>query len=227
MSSAKSHDDLLTQLSSATKSLNDYLTELTDQGHNKKADLISYWIKDYVRFLRSEEEYDPKKNRKYKRGDVIKVHLGFRIGSEEGGLHYCVVLDKIPALSSPVLTVVPLTSVKKKDDLEHLPRGCVYIGNEIYNLINLKISGLKQQLSASRDLDKYKQLERIIAQHEKEVSKLKMGSIVLTNQITTISKIRIYDPKHDNDLLSGIKLSNTNLDKIDKAVLDNYTNIQN
>ena len=149
MSNEKTHEDIRKQISSSIKCISDFLKELSDQGHNKKADLISYWIKDYVRFLKLEEEYDPKKSRKYKRGDVIKAHLGFRIGSEEGGLHYCVVLDKTPALSSPVLTVVPLTSVKKQDNLVYLPRGCVYIGNEIYNLINLKISGLKQQLSVS------------------------------------------------------------------------------
>ncbi len=32
--------------------------------------------------------------RRYKRGEIVKVHLGFNVGSEEGGLHYAVVLDK-------------------------------------------------------------------------------------------------------------------------------------
>lgn len=59
----------------------------------KKADLICYWLKDYINFLSSEKDFDSKKLKRYKRGDVVKVHLGFRIGSEEGGLHYAVVLD--------------------------------------------------------------------------------------------------------------------------------------
>lgn len=66
------------------------------------------------------------------------------------------------------------------------------------------------------------QLEKFI----KEISKMKKGSIALTNQIVTISKLRIYDPKSDNDILSGIKLSNTNLDKIDEKILCNYTNVK-
>ena len=41
------------------------------------------------------------------------------------------------------------------------------------------------------------------------------GSIALVSQITTISKIRIYDPKTNFDILSKIKLSNENLDLID------------
>ena len=50
--------------------------------------------------------------RRYKRGEIVKVHLGFNVGSEEGGLHYAVVLDKNNAKSSPVITIIPLTSVK-------------------------------------------------------------------------------------------------------------------
>ncbi|MEG0215961.1 MAG: type II toxin-antitoxin system PemK/MazF family toxin, partial [Hungatella sp.] len=59
----------------------------------------------------------------------------------------------------------------------------------------------------------------------KEVLKMKQGSIALVNQITTVSKIRIYDPKTDNDILSGVKLSNEKLDIIDAEVLKKYTNL--
>ena len=57
-----------------------------------------------------------------------------------------------------------------------------------------------------------------------EVQKMKRGSIALVNQITTISKIRIYDPKTDHDVLSGIKLSNEKLDLLDKEILKLFTN---
>ncbi len=52
---------------------------------------------------------------------------------------------------------------------------------------------------------------------------MKRGSIALVNQITTISKIRIYDPKTTKDILSGITLSNDGLDKIDKEIIRKYT----
>ena len=53
---------------------------------------------------------------------------------------------------------------------------------------------------------------------------MKTGSIALVNQIRTISKIRIYDPKTNFDVLSGVKLSNEKLDLIDHELLSLYTN---
>ena len=50
------------------------------------------------------------------------------------------------------------------------------------------------------------------------------GSIALVNQITTISKMRIYDPKTDYDVLSNIKLSNEKLDLLDAEIIKRYTN---
>lgn len=43
-------------------------------------------------------------------------------------------------------------------------------------------------------------------------------SIVLLNQVTTISKLRLYDPKNNNSILNGIVLSNDTMDKIDEAL---------
>ena len=56
-----------------------------------------------------------------------------------------------------------------------------------------------------------------------EISKMKRGSIALVNQITTISKIRIYDPKTNKDVLSGIRLSDESLDKIDQEIIKRYS----
>jgi hypothetical protein len=53
---------------------------------------------------------------------------------------------------------------------------------------------------------------------------MRAGSIALVNQITTISKIRIYDPKTDADILSGIKMSNEKLDLIDREIMKSFTN---
>lgn len=43
-------------------------------------------------------------------------------------------------------------------------------------------------------------------------------SIVLLNQVTTISKMRLYDPKNNNSILNGIVLSDDTMDKIDEAL---------
>ena len=52
---------------------------------------------------------------------------------------------------------------------------------------------------------------------------MKSGSIVLLGQITTISKIRIYDPKRSDDVLADIRLSSPTLDKIDAKIIELYT----
>ena len=43
-------------------------------------------------------------------------------------------------------------------------------------------------------------------------------SIVLLNQVTTISKMRLRDPKNNNSILNSIVLSDDTMDKIDEAL---------
>ena len=43
-------------------------------------------------------------------------------------------------------------------------------------------------------------------------------SIVLLNQVTTISKMRLRDPKNNNSILNGIVLSDDTMNKIDEAL---------
>ena len=105
----------------------------------KRAALLSYWIKDYVRFLKKEKTFDPKELIKYKRGSIVKAHLGYRIGSEEGGLHYAVVIDNGNAKSSNITTVIPLTSVKPNTNIENLHYSKLYLGDEIYLLLQKKL----------------------------------------------------------------------------------------
>ena len=51
-------------------------------------------------------------------------------------------------------------------------------------------------------------------------------SIALITQITTISKIRIYDPLHADSTLSGIRLSSEQLDLIDNKIKEFYIGIE-
>lgn len=59
---------------------------------------------------------------------------------------------------------------------------------------------------------------------ESELTQMKKGSIALINQITTISKQRIYNPKKDMDILSGIKLSNEKMNLIDEKIKKLFLN---
>ena len=266
----------------AIKSLNkllEYYINDPSGKHLKKANLISYWIKDYTRFINFEESFEPTKNISYKRGNIVKLNFGFNIGSEYGGLHYGVVLDNHNSHNSPVVTVIPLTSVKADKAIHS---NSVGLGSEIYRSLKIKYDTISKALAdeqaeisemlamsdvlsslmdeaiidtqnSERDSEEFskhlhdakaylaaaKKLQEVLKAKSQyntketdylnkigeEISHMKEGTIALVNQITTISKIRIYDPKTDHDILSGIRLSNEKLDLIDDEIQKKFTNI--
>lgn len=234
----------------ALNCLDSYITSLIDDSDPKiqsKSDKLSYWLKDWTTFLSYESVFSPSSLRRYKRGEIVKAHLGYNVGSEEGGLHYCVVLDKENSKNSPVITVVPLTSVKDKTDLSHLHKGDIYLGNEIFTNLNSKISSTDKRLvsnlsrltsqiltlpdsvsqdtidSIQEEMHSCKKDIELLKRMKQEVQKMRIGSIALVSQIRTISKIRIYDPKSNYDILSNVKLSNEKLDLIDEELVKLYT----
>jgi mRNA-degrading endonuclease toxin of MazEF toxin-antitoxin module len=226
------------------------LISSNNQSIRGKADKLSYWLEDYIKFLTFEPKFDPSTLRRYKRGEIIKAHLGYNIGSEEGGLHYCVAIDKDNSIYSPVITIIPLTSVKPSTDLSKLRKGEVFLGNELFTNLNSKVSLHSKTLSdelkelqealvllkgssnmctdkiveLTRKMNSVKDASELLQRMRAEVLKMKNGSIALVNQISTISKIRIYDPKTNQGVLSGIKLSNEKLDAIDSEILCRYIN---
>ena len=115
------------------------ISSLIDSLDSKKASILCYWLKDYAKFLKKEDIFNPTDLLTYRRGSVVKVHLGYRIGNEEGGLHYAIVVESNER-SSGVVTVVPLTSIKTGTDLESMHRSRVSLGDEIYQLLNKKLT---------------------------------------------------------------------------------------
>ena len=250
MNKQKTDDELIAHKNSALDKLNKYLDSLIASENanlKSKSDKISYWLEDWTTFLDFETHFSPMSLRRYKRGEVIKVHLGFNVGSEEGGLHYAVVIDKNNEKSSPVVTVVPLTSVKSHTDITKLKSGSVFLGNELFTNLNAKLSATSRHFDAEIDLmnsiletlnpgtpefdeiplriEKAKKELDLLKRMRKEINKMKAGSIALINQITTVSKIRIYDPKTDHDILSNVKFSNEKLDMIDDEIRKRFTNL--
>ncbi|MGN0689921.1 MAG: type II toxin-antitoxin system PemK/MazF family toxin [Oscillospiraceae bacterium] len=292
MGKKKSVAELTAAKEKALKNLDSYLdslinneTEENRRDLKKKADLICYWINDYIYFLNKEQDFDPKLLKQYKRGDIVKVDFGFRIGCEHGGRHYAIVLDNDNNRASPVVTVVPLTSVKPSTNLNKLHKGDVYLGDEIYNSVKSKADSLFQTIFArlyetheqqekiksqiiesenkltelknrlddefgeefiefekelelyNNDRDdierKHNEIKQKIEETEKElelvkkiikeIEGMKQGSIALVNQVVTVSKLRIRDPRTSFDVLAGIKLSGDNLDKIDKELMLSFT----
>lgn len=248
-----------------------YLSDLLISDTNKCAKL-SYWINDYINFQKQECKFNSRKLIRYERGSIVKVHLGFKIGHEEGGLHYCIVLDKNNALNSDVLTVIPLTSKKKTNNEIH-PND-IDLENDIYQMLNLKLKTIAQENNASlvemksqienlknmlelckrkfqnvsgndnsdeedefkqmienfdnliskydKKVEVYKNKRKIISKTLNEIKKMKNGSIALVNQITTISKQRIYDPKNTSGIFYGVKLNSERLDRIDEQLVKLY-----
>lgn len=240
-------EDVIKNKNEAIKMMTDYLNnclEIDDSTNIKKVNLISYWLRDYIKYIKDEKNFNPINLKTYVRGDIIKVNLGFNIGSELGGLHYCVVIDKKNNRNSPVVTVIPLSSQK----IDKINKNSIILGNDIYNKLveksnkllednKIEIKENKNKLlieikrltenNATTDeiylktnelknniAEAYKKL-KLAEKINAEVQKMKYGSIAIINQIRVISKQRIYDPKTEFDILSGIKLSDENLDLID------------
>lgn len=192
----------------------------------KKSNILAHWIKDFSTYHDEERIFNPCSLKRYRRGDIIKVNLGFNVGNELGGLHYCVVLNKNDSMSSGNLNVIPLSS-KKNNKKYH--NNVVDLGNELYLLLNEKFINeslkLHQELTSisikNSSIETTKKLTNKIHHLEKindEISRMKSGSIALTNQITTISKQRIYNPKSNSDILANIRLSKESSRLIDKKI---------
>ncbi|MFR8754700.1 MAG: type II toxin-antitoxin system PemK/MazF family toxin [Monoglobales bacterium] len=186
----------------------------------KTSHLLAYWINDFANYHDEERTFDTTKLITFKRGRIIKANLGFNIGHELGGLHYCIVLDKYDNPKNGTLNVIPLTSKKDKK----YPKSSIDLGNEIYNSLN-KIYSLKiEELSTkyndiwSLPSEQVKQFTydfNYVKKMKDEIAKMKKGSIALINQITTISKQRIFD----DDILRQVRLTKDSLDLLDKNII--------
>ena len=225
-----SKDEIVSHVEVSLRQLKKLMISYTNNEETiSKADKLAYWLEDYSRLLSFEDDFNPNYLKSYHRGDVIKVNLGYNIGNEEGGLHYCIVIDRFNPKSSGIVTVIPLTSYKGKS----LHYSSVFLGNEIYlnfkekydklmlelsqkiNSINVKNSTQEEIKSALDNLAFAKKVNS-------EMSKMKKGSVALISQITTISKQKIYDPQKKTDVLSDLRISDKSLDLINEKIKKLY-----
>ena len=135
-------------------------------------------------------------------GGMHIFHVPNIIGSELGGLHYCIVLDKYDNPKNASLNVIPLTS--KKTNKTYL-NSSVNLGKELYNILKSNLSKENDKLNnLLKELEKLdgipeniqniiKVEQKYIDKMSKEISKMKQDSIALINQITTISKQRLFN----------------------------------
>lgn len=233
------------------------LLNRNDNKNTKRAALLSYWIKDYCNYTLQEDSFDPKRLIKYKRGNIVLVEFGYRVGRELGGRHYAVITDNHNGLGSDIVTVVPLKSLKSN----YKPnRHSFILEKGLYNLyeekmikkvkeIETKINEAineheikkKEYEDGNIAIDEYKKSFKKLLNVQKEFEiekaqlkrqiktllKLKNGSIVDVGQITTISKMRIVNPKIHSDSLYGLKLKPSDLDVLNRKISELFINNKN
>ena len=230
-------DEFIVFKDKTIKNLNKTIENKINEDY-KKSVLLTYWIKDYNNFLKKEETYKPNFQPELQQGSIIQINLGFRLGNEQGGLHYAIVLDKKDNKRKSILTVVPLSSIKSN---KKLLKTHVNLGSEVYNLINLKTEEIiKSAKNHIEEIDKLlndssydrKEFFDLMSKSKLKIKyaeecnnkskKLKKGSYAICEQIVTISKMRVYDPITTEAPLYNLKISEESLQKIRNVIIENY-----
>lgn len=230
MSKEKSLEEIELHKDQALSKLNNYLESILSN-RPKNVDLISYWLEDYVTYLSKEHSFNPSTLPKYRRGDIVKVNFGYRVSSELGGLHLALVIDAKNSTKSDTLTIIPLKSYKGNNVTKYE----VNIGNCIYKQLIDKVEKKLDYLGELEKPNDIKDIEKAEKYHREfihtlrmlsQINKLKEGSVVSIGQITTVSKIRIYQPKNKHDLFHNIRLDKETQrlidDKIKELFLPTY-----
>ncbi len=237
----KNKNELIKQTQVLTKEYQDLFNNLIGSDETyKKAALLYYWMRDYKNYVKNEASFDPNFYPAFERGNIVNLNLGFNLGAELGGLHYAVVL-RDSNRKSPNLIVMPLISLKPGKDISCLRPTELFLGNELYYQIQGKYRALQISMPSELELlndmlakdpkkpnlaekinDLQKKLDLLIKTKNK-LAVLKTGSIVVLNQIRTISKMRLVDPCDKYDILFKIKLSSKNLEDIDARLIELFT----
>jgi len=119
-----------------------YLDELIagDEHQYKEAAILYYSLTDRLNYFKLEPTFNPKYLPSYARGNLIKANFGYNVGSEFGGLHYCIVLHESNQ-QNPIASVLPLTSNKGR-----LYKSDINLGDEMYSLLMSKIKNTKIEI---------------------------------------------------------------------------------
>lgn len=236
---------LLSKIAELASSISAFLKNILAADQHKAA-LLYYWLRNYLRYIKQEETFNPKYFPQFKPGDIVKVDFGFGIGSEFGGLHYAIVLTPSNSKNSTV-TVVPLRSLKLgKESHKTLYKSDVYLGTELFTVLLDRSGKMLDKCSAfikeventdhktitAKDIARFeKQLDEakdLLDKHNiimKEISRLNAGTVAIVSQIRTVSKIRIQNPKYLKDALYNMRVDKQATDKI-RAVMKDLYNIK-
>ena len=153
MASGRTNEEIGLYTAQVIQELEDYLNSLVKHGEpkDKRADKIDQWIESWTKYLKREQEFNPRSLPLFKRGSVIVVDLGFNVGSEYGGIHYAIVLNKRDSRRNHLLHILPLTSIKEQTDLENLKYYQLSLSDEIHRLLIQKANKGLQTINEKRN----------------------------------------------------------------------------
>ena len=246
MSKVMTDDELIEHISNSLEKIETMLHTLRTSEHpsdRQKSMKVAYWLNSYADYVLNERTFNAKNLPSYEYRSIINVDFGFRLGSEIGGWHYAVILDKRNNRTGDTITVVPLMSVKPHTKTNNymivLPEG-------VYAAFDRKLSNryhacMKILEDARQEIEKIKaepdvNMRRVLIEEidikkdravevlneckeiSKQISSLKSGTVANVGQITTISKRRILNPKSHKDTLYNIKLSQDEMILIQDAI---------
>lgn len=245
MSKIMTTDELRRHIAEALGELDDLLNAWKDspnEADRKRAQILSYWVKSYTGMIRREAEFNPASLPRLTRRQIVNVDFGFRVGSELGGLHYAVVMDKKNSVNGDTVTVVPLGSLKER---HRASRNKIILEDGIFTALNEKTDkqtaeatrlinsiATDTQLEAMDEVSKTTEIMKRIATAQNKLAnakasiakmeKLKHGSVANVSQLTTVSKIRIKEPTTPQSVLCGVKVSERDMEQIEKALVELY-----
>lgn len=191
---------------------------------------------------------ESKKFKYYRRGQIIQVKFEPQTGYEIKGIHYAIVITKRDQPYIGTLTVVPLTS---KSGNHLMPIGsCISDSvflellrekNYYYDLL-LKAKMQTERIQKAGSVleattqDELNQIERDLKAYldnikyfddlENKYKNIKKSSYANIYQITTIDKSKIVNPMNHLDPIKRIKAPDSVMDKIDKGIIEAFTQIK-
>lgn len=85
------------------------------------ANKVLYWLNDWSGYiLPNEKVFKYNELIKYKQFCIVEINLGFNVGSEAGGLHYGVIIDKDNSKASRNVMVIPFKSLGESESEEDI-----------------------------------------------------------------------------------------------------------
>lgn len=93
-----------------------------------------------------------------------------------------------------------------------------------FSIPQTTILELENQVNALKEeANELKEKNLFVEKSLTELELMKTGSILKIDQIRAISKMRIWDPKHTQDILYGIHLSDSTMEKVSQKIIELFT----